>query len=292
VILAHDSYGKERVRLVKVARRADRHELRDFTVGIRFEGEYAAVYAAGDNRACLPTDTMKNTVYALARQHSLEEVERFGVLLAEHFVRGPAGVAPGDAAAGGPAPARVTVEIAERPWTRIVVAGRAHEHAFTRAADGAERVARVTAERGGVVVESGIEGLLVLKTAGSAFEGFLRDRYTTLAETADRIFATALSARWRYARADVAYNSLWHGVRQLILETFADHDSRSVQHTLYAIGRAVLEECPDVAEIRLSLPNKHHLLANLAPLGLDNPNEIFVPTDEPHGLIEATLRRA
>jgi urate oxidase len=283
VTLARNGYGKERVRVVKVTRRHERHDLRDITVGVRFEGDYEAVYAAGDNRACLPTDTMKNTVYALARQHPLEELERFGLALAEHFRRGPAG-------APGPAPARVEVELTEHLWTRLVVASRAHEHAFTRAGT-AERVAVVTATGDGVTVESGIEGLLVLKSAGSAFEGFPRDRYTTLRETGDRILATAIAARWRYAGAAVAYNALWHGVRQLILETFADHESRSVQHTLYAIGRAVLEECPDVAEIRLSFPNKHHLLVDLAPLGLDNPNEIFVPTDEPYGLIEATIRR-
>ena len=285
VTLARNAYGKERVRVVKVTRHHDRHELRDLTVGVRFEGAYEAVYEAGDNRACLPTDTMKNTVYALARQHQLEELERFGVALAEHFRRGPAGAPP-----GGPAPDRVEVELTEHLWTRLVVAGRAHEHAFTRAGT-AERVAVVTATGDGVTVESGIEGLVVLKSADSAFEGFLRDRYTTLRETDDRILATAIAARWRYAGTDVAYNALWHGVRQLILETFADHASRSVQHTLYAIGRAVLEECPDVAEIRLAFPNKHHLLVDLSPLGLDNPNEIFVPTDEPYGLIEAVVRR-
>jgi urate oxidase len=184
----------------------------------------------------------------------------------------------------------VEVELTEHLWTRLAVANRTHEHAFTRAGAG-ERVAVVTATRGRLTVESGIEGLLVLKSAGSGFEGFLRDRYTTLRETGDRILSTSISARWRYAAGDVAYNALWHGVRQLILETFADHESRSVQHTLYAMGRAVLEECPEVAEIRLSFPNKHHLLVDLTPLGLDNPNEIFVPTDEPYGLIEATIRR-
>ena len=285
VTLARNAYGKERVRVVKVTRRHDRHELRDVTVGVRFEGDYEPVYAAGDNRACLPTDTMKNTVYALARRHPLEELERFGVALAEHFRGGPAGEP-----AGAPAPARVEVELTEHLWTRVVVASRTHAHAFTRAGT-AERVALVTAAGDGVTVESGIEGLLVLKSAGSAFEGFLRDRYTTLGETSDRIFATAIAARWRYAGAEVAYNALWHGVRQLILETFADHESRSVQHTMYAIGRAVLEACPEVAEIRLSFPNKHHLLVDLTPLGLDNPNEIFVPTDEPYGLIEAVVRR-
>ncbi|MEJ7811475.1 MAG: factor-independent urate hydroxylase [Gemmatimonadaceae bacterium] len=283
VTLVRDNYGKERVRLVKVTRHHDRHDIRDITVGIRFEGDYAAVHSAGDNSTVLPTDTMKNTVYALAHAHPLDEIERFGATLARHFLGATTHVS------------RARVEIAEHAWSRMIVGGRPHDHAFTRGGD-ARRVARVTGMRDGpgerLTVESGIRDLVVLKTSGSAFEGYLKDRYTTLRETSDRIFATAVSAIWRYVEEDVAYNTQWHGVRQLILETFADHDSRSVQHTLHAIGDAVLEQCPEIAEIALSLPNKHHLLADLSPFGLENANEIFIPTDEPYGLIEAVVARA
>jgi urate oxidase len=287
--LVRDSYGKSRVRLVQVTRHPDRHDVKDVTVDIAFEGDYAAAHLAGDNAHVLPTDTMKNTDYALARRQPVGELEWFGIALGAHFLGASRHVG------------RVRVRLAEHPWARLPVAGRPHGHAFERAGE-ARRTATVTTTRdagggaGEATVEAGIEDLLVLKTAGSAFEGFARDAYTTLRETGDRLFATVIAARWRYAggagaAGDTAYGALWRGVRQLLLETFADHRSASVQHTLYAMGDAVLQAVPEVAEIHLSLPNKHHLLVDLAPLGLDNPNEIFVPTEEPYGLIEATMAR-
>ncbi len=149
----------------------------------------------------------------------------------------------------------------------------------------------VTSTRGGSTVESGIAGLVALKSKGSGFEGYIRDAYTTLKETSDRIFATAMQISWTYRSVDVAFGLAWHGVRKTLLDTFAEHNSLSVQHTLYAMGETVLKVHEDVTEIRLSMPNKHCLLVDLKPFGLENRNEIFVPTDEPHGLIEATLRK-
>jgi urate oxidase len=279
VILAHNNYGKSRVRMVKVARRGERHDLQELTVNVAFEGDFAAAHTDGDNSLVLPTDTMKNTVYALAAQSpQLEEIEGLALRLSDHFLKNNAQVS------------RVTVEIAEARWERIAVGGRPHRHAFTKSGD-EKRTARVAATREGATVEAGVEDLVLLKTSGSGFVGYIKDEFTTLKETTDRIFATAVRAEWLYARPEAASGVVWRGVRQLILETFAEHDSRSVQQTLYAMGEAVLESYDDVAEISLSLPNKHCLPVDLAPFGLESRNEIFVPTDEPHGLIEARLKR-
>jgi urate oxidase len=279
VKLVHSNYGKSRVRLVKVARHEDRHDLQDITVHIAFEGDFETAHTLGDNSKVLPTDTMKNTVYALAKQvPEIEEIEDFALRLKDHFLKNNAQTS------------RVTIKIEENLWTRIAVAGASHHHSFTKSSD-EKKTAKVIASRESVIVESGLENLLVLKTTKSGFEGFLKDQYTTLKETNDRIFATAVKATWLYARPEATSGALWRGVRQLILETFAQHESRSVQQTLYAMGEAVLEKYEDITEISLSLPNKHCLLVDLSRLGMENKNEIFVPTDEPHGLIEAKVKR-
>jgi urate oxidase len=277
-LLGANSYGKAGIRLVKVTRRGDSHDIIDLTVAVRFEGEFTAAHLDGENAGVLPTDTMKNTVYALAKEHALTDIESFGLDLAAHFL------------SGNPPVARVEVTLEEHPWERLTVAERPHPHAFRRAGQ-ETRVAVVTRTRATVVVEAGLQGLVILKSAHSAFAGFKRDRYTTLPETQDRIFATSVTGRWRYASPDVAFRIVGRGVRQTLLETFADHRSESVQQTLYAMGEAVLDGYAEVEEIRLSLPNKHHLRVELSPFGLENANEIFVATEEPYGLIEATVKR-
>ena len=277
VTLAENGYGKQAVRLVTVRRSPDRHELKDVTVAIRFEGDFAAAYTDGDNRGVLPTDTMKNTVYALAAGHPFDDIEDFGLALTEHFL------------SNNPRAARVRVELTEHLWEPIAAGENPHPHAF-RQAGSERRIAEVTRDREGAKVLAGLEDLVVMKTANSAFEGFPRDRYTTLPETSDRILATTVRATWRYSRPSVAFGALWKQVRRVLLETFANHDSRSVQHTLYAMGEAVLETL-DVEEIHLSMPNRHHIPVDLRPFGLDNGNEIFVATAEPYGLIEGTVRR-
>jgi urate oxidase len=276
--LGENGYGKSRVRLVKVSRRDGRHELRDFTVSIRLEGEFDEAHVRGDNRDVLPTDTMKNTVYALGRQTEIDAIEDFARVLATHFLP------------DNPVVHRARVTVREQVWQRIPVAGRAHPHAFVRASEEVD-LATVTAEGDTARVESGIDDLRVLKTTGSAFEGFPRDRYTTLRETSDRVLATAMRVRWTYALPEISYAECRVRAREALLETFADHESRSVQHTAYAMGEAVLERCPEIDAVAFSLPNKHHLVVDLTPFGLDNPNEIFVATEEPYGLIEAVVRR-
>jgi urate oxidase len=278
VTLTDNNYGKQAVRLVTVRRRPDSHELKDVTVAIRLEGDFATAYTEGDNSDVLPTDTMKNTVYALAAGHPFDDIEDFGLVLTDHLLQASSRAT------------RAHVELTEHLWERIEKGAQPHPHAFRRA--GSERrTAQVIRDRQSTRVQAGLEDLVVMKTAKSAFEGFPRDRYTTLKETADRILATAVRATWRYSRPYVAFGSLWHDVRRVLLDTFADHDSLSVQHTLYAMGEAVLETL-DVEEIHLSMPNKHHIPVDLTPFGLENRNEVFVATAEPYGLIEATVRRS
>jgi urate oxidase len=277
--LAANNYGKSRVRLVRVTRDRDQHNLKDICVGIQFEGEFEAVHTHGDNTSVLPTDTMKNTVYALAGQEPVAEIEEFGKRLTAHFLKDNRQVS------------RVTVEISENLWARIPVEGKGHCHAFV-AGGREQRTATVTSTRTKNEIEAGIANMVVLKTGDSAFAGYIKDPYTTLKETRDRVFATAVTARWLYDRDDVAFEACWLGVRESLLKTFAEHKSESVQHTLFAMGEAVLAKFPDISQISISMPNKHHLPFDLSPFGMENRNEVFVPTEEPHGLIEATIVRS
>ncbi|HUE87844.1 MAG TPA: urate oxidase [Vicinamibacterales bacterium] len=277
-MLTHTAYGKSQVRLVQVRRRGDRDELRDLAVAIRFEGDYDASYIDGDNQDVLPTDTMKNTVYALAARHPVQDPEPFGMRLGGHFLE------------RNPRLRRVTIDCVEHQWRRIEIGEREHGHAFMRRGPDT-RTALVVADRSAVMVGAGVQDLLVMKTGHSAFSGFPRDEFTTLPDTRDRLLATSMTATWRYADNDVPFSSTWRGVRDALLRTFAEHDSESVQHTLYAMGQAVLDALDIVSSITLVMPNKHHVPIDLARFGLANRNEVFVATDEPYGRIEATLTR-
>ena len=279
-VLVANRYGKSAIRLARVVRHADRHELRDLTIAIQFEGAYAAAYQDGDNSAVLATDTMKNTVYCLAKEQGVGEPEEFALALGRHFLAASAEAE------------RVRVEITEQPWSRIAVGNRPHPHAFTPAAEG-ERTAVADCGREQHRLTSGLRNLVLLKTTGSGFSGFPRDRFTTLPETDDRILATAVEATWRYdtAPAPPDYGACWRTARRRLIETFAEHDSRSVQHTIWVLGEAVLEALPEIEEIHLRLPNRHHLPVDLTAFGLDGAGEIFVATEAPYGLIEGTLRR-
>ena len=278
IVLSQARYGKSEVRLVKVSRRPGGHDLRDLTIGVGLEGDFAAAYIDGDNTGLLATDTMRNAVYALAKG-PIDDIESFGRQLVEHFL------------AAGPGVASARVHIVEHPWARLEVGGRPHEHAFQRGSGG-NRVATVVGDGGEPQIEAGIDDLLVLKTTGSGWEGFLRDRYTSLSETSDRILATVITARWSYRGRDIQFGAAWREVRRTILEAFCDHYSPSVQFTLHHMGQAVLDACPEVQRISFSLPNKHHLLYDLGRFGLENENEIFHASSEPYGLIEGTVERS
>src|SRR3712207_4344012 len=278
IFLGQNNYGKSEVRLVKVERDTDRHELRDLTVDVALEGDFEAAHVRGDNTGLLATDTMRNAVYALAKDHLTGSIEEFGLKLVEHFLE------------AGPSVERARARIVEHPWSRIEVGGRGHDHSFVRGSG--ERIATVRGDAGGARVEAGIDDLLVLKTTNSGWEGFLRERYTTLPETDGRILATKSPANWLCGGANVDFDRLWHGVRERILATFTDHYSPSVQSTLYRMGEAVLEGFPEIQKIHLSLPNKHHLLYELERFGMENEGEIFHATSEPYGLIEGFVERA
>jgi urate oxidase len=262
---------------MKVARNGDKHELQNLTVNIALEGDFDAIHVEGNNSLCLPTDTMKNTVYVLAGQtREIEEIEVFGQRLAAHFL------------AHNEQISSVRIDIFEHFWKRMKFDGTLHPHSFVKGS-GEKRTSRITAARDNTAIESGVEDLIVLKTTNSGFAGFLKDAYTTLPETTDRIFSTAIKAVWKYKTVEDATADAWKNIRQTILKVFSDHDSLSVQHTLYAIGEEILNKFTEVEEIYFSLPNIHCLPVDIARFGLKNDNRIFVPTDEPHGLIEARL---
>jgi urate oxidase len=278
-VLGQNNYGKSEVRIVKVKRDTERHELWDLDVAVALEGDFEAAHVEGDNSRLLATDTMRNTVYALAKDHLTGSIEKFGLRLVDHFLE------------AGPTVEGVRIEITQFPWSRIEVNGRGHEHSFVRGSG--ERKTKVTGDEGGNRrVEAGLDNLLVMKTTNSGWEGFLRDKFTTLPETNDRILATSVTANWSYRNdVNLDFDRLWSGVRDQILATFTDHYSPSVQNTLYRIGKAVLEAFSEVEKIQLSFPNKHHILYDLSRFGMENEGEIFWATNEPYGLIEGTVER-
>ena len=275
--LGPNQYGKAEVRVVAVDRSGPRHTLVDLDVSSSLRGDFTAAHTAGDNAHVLTTDTQKNTVFAFARD-GVGSPEAFALRLARHFAGAYEWISG----------ARIAVDA--HGWDRIAVGGQPHEHAFRR--DGGEvRTVVVTVDGADAHVLAGLRDLVVLKTTGSEFWGFPRDRYTTLAETRDRILATAVTARWRYTGADLDWDATFAVVRTTLLETFAARHSPALQQTLYAMGEAVLERCPDVAEVRLSLPNRHHVLQDLSAFGLDNPGVVYSAEDRPYGLIEGTVLR-
>lgn len=277
--LAENRYGKSRVRLVQVKRHHDRNDFREWTVQVLLEGDFASCFEDGDNSKTLPTDTMKNTVYSLARSSSAGCMEDFSKELVDFLLN------------RNPQVSRAEASVSEKPWERLQTRGKPHSTAFVQSS-GECQITKVARVQGGAFsVSSGLENLVIMKTAGSAFEGYIKDSLTTLPESSDRLFGTAVRATWSYLASDLAFAPLRTKIREMLLTVFADHESKSVQHTLYAMADCVLETVPEVDEITLTMPNKHCLLVDLSRFGQDNPNEIFVPIDEPHGYIEARIRR-
>ena len=276
--VSEQSYGKCNVRLTKLSRANNRHSIVELSADIQLDGDFDAAYTAADNRLVVPTDTMKNTVYVLAKQHDIPSIESFGQMLGKHFIDHFDHVT------------RATVHLSEQPWQRILVDETGHDHAFL-ASNSFRATAVVSADRDSVKTTSGIEDLTVLKTTDSGFSDFLKDGYTTLADTDDRIFGTTITAEWDYADDTADWSNCREIIRETLLKVFATHDSKSVQHTLYAMASAALDACDAVQSIKLQMPNQHRLLVDLTPFGLDNDNEIFVPTSEPFGMISATVER-
>ena len=278
--LGPNQYGKAEIRVVRIVRDTPRHQIRDLTVSTSLRGRFEDAHVTGDQGAVLPTDTQKNTVFAFAKEKGIGAIEDYALTLADRFLE------------ASPAADGARVEVEEQTWERI----EDHDHAFVRGGSGVRttvvNVEGRDADRRAYVV-SGVRDLVVLKSTGSEFRGFLEDRYTTLAETDDRILATSLVARWRYDRPE--HGQDWDGsfaaIKALLLRRFAEIHSHALQETLYGMGRAVLEQHPEVAEIRFSAPNKHHFPVDLTPFGLENPGEVFVAADRPYGLIEASVVR-
>lgn len=279
IAVAENKYGKSRVRLVKVKRKAGWHDLREWSVDVLLQGDFDTCFREGDNSKILPTDTMKNTVYSLARNSAAESVEEFAKELIEFLL------------SRNPQASAVEISISEKAWEHLQSGGNPHPTTFVQTS-GEIQTTEVTRTRvSDFSVASGFENLVLMKTSGSAFEGYIQDSLTTLPPAKDRLLGTAVSASWNYARADMEFKALRVKVRETLLAQFAAHQSKSVQHTLFAMGKAVLEEVAEIKDIELAMPNKHCLLVDLSRFGQDNPNEIFVPVDEPHGNIQARLRR-
>jgi urate oxidase len=278
IVLGPNQYGKAETRVVRIYRDDARHEIRDVNVSTALRGDFADAHVAGDQSKVLPTDTQKNTCFAFAKEKGIGQIEDFGLALGRHFVDDIESVSG----------ARVSID--EYAWDRITADGAEHDHAWVRRG-GEIRTTTVTVESDATVVVSGLRDLTLLKSTGSEFWGFLKDEYTTLPETHDRVLATSLVASWRYAGVDVRWGDMYADVRRIMLEQFATVHSYALQQTLWEMGRAVLDARPEIAEFSLSAPNKHHFLVDLAPFGLDNPGEVFHAADRPYGLIECTVTR-
>ncbi|MEP6815699.1 MAG: factor-independent urate hydroxylase [Marmoricola sp.] len=286
IVLGANQYGKAENRVVRIYRDTDRHEIRDLNVSTSLRGDFEDAHVTGDQIKVLPTDTQKNTAFAYAKEHGVTSPEDYAIALGTHFLE------------SAPPATGAQVRVEDYAWDRIEVDGAGHDHSFVRRGTDT-RTTVVTVEGRGkdqkVWVVSGFCDLVVLKSTGSEFKGFLKDKYTTLQETDDRIMATALTARWRYdgtrADRDTDWNAGYEAIKKILLSSFATTYSRALQETLYVMGRNVLEAHAEVAEIRFSAPNKHHFLVDLGPFDLENNGEVFIAADRPYGLIEASLSR-
>ena len=279
IVLGPNRYGKAESRVVRIVRDTERHEIRDLNVSTSLHGDFAAAHTDGDQSHVLPTDTQKNTAFAFAKKHGVDSPEDYAIALGGRLLEAT------------PAAEGAVVRVEEYAWDRIPVNGFGHDHAFVRRG-GEVRTTAVEVTSTGSTVTSGIQDLVVLKSTGSEFTGFLRDEYTTLPDADDRILATALRAEWTYVPgAQVDWSATYEAVRALLLATFATTYSRALQETLYAMGCAVLEAHVDIGRIAFEAPNKHHFLVDLEPFGLDNAGEVFFAADRPYGLIEAVVER-
>jgi len=283
IILGDIQYGKAENRVVRIYRDTARHEIRDLNVSTAMRGPFEPAYLEGDQSNVLPTDTQKNTAFAFAKSKGVEAIETFGLELARHFVHN---VEPIEGA---------RIEIEEYAWERAVVDGVEHDHTWLR--KGQEiRTAAITVDATGEHVIGGFKDLVLLKSTGSEFAGFLTDEYTTLQETHDRVMATSLVAQWRFTLspselADVDWDETYAGIKRIMVKEFATLHSLALQQTLWHMGRAVLEAYPFIAEVKLKAPNKHHFVVDLSPFEIENPGEVFIAADRPYGLIEATVLR-
>jgi urate oxidase len=275
-VLGANQYGKAESRVVRIVRDTPVHELHDLNVSTSLRGSFGEAHTTGDQAAVLPTDTQKNTAFAYAKLHGVDSVEDYALALGRRLLE------------ACPAAEAAQVRVEQYAWDRL------GDHSFVRRG-GAVRTAVVTVGREETHVLSGVQELVLLNSTDSEFKGFLKDEFTTLAETDDRILATALVARWRHATSEgVDWNASYAAVTDTLLGTFASTYSRALQETLHAMGCAVLDSQPGIAELRFSAPNKHHFLVDFSGFdvdGLTNDGEVFIAADRPYGLIEAQVTR-
>jgi urate oxidase len=277
--LGENSYGKSLVRLSRITRNGDRHDFNEWSVCVLLRGDFETSFTNADNSNILPTDTMKNTVYSIARASKSVTIENFAIELGDYFLL------------NNPQVDKVSIEVKEKAWERMEI-GTAPEATTFKLGGPELQTVLATRERNGPwSITSGIDSLVILKTTKSAFTGYIKDKLTTLKPATDRIFGTRATATWEFSSGSPDYLHVRSQVIAALFTAFAAHNSMSVQHTLFDMGKAALEAAPAIARIRLTMPNLHHLLADLSPFGQDNPNHIFVPIDEPHGYIEATIER-
>jgi urate oxidase len=277
--LGENRYGKSRVRLSRITRAGDRHDFQEWTVQILLQGDFESSFTAADNSKVLPTDTMKNTVYSIARGSRSTTIEEFAMELGDYLL------------VNNPQVSKVGVEVAEKAWERMTVGGAPEATTFKLGGPEAQMVHATRERSGSWTIVSGVDGLTILKTTKSAFTGYIQDKLTTLKPTTDRIFGTRATVTWDYVSPTQDFAGVRARIVAALLKEFAAHNSMSVQHTLFDMGKAALDAAPEIARIHLAMPNLHHLLADLSHFGQDNPNHIFVPIDEPHGSIEATVER-
>ena len=277
--LGENRYGKARVRLSRITRTADRHDFNEWTVRVLLQGDFESSFTAADNSNILPTDTMKNTVYSIARSSSAATIEEFAMELGDYLL------------SNNPQVSKASIEIDEKCWERLKLDTDPEATTFKLAGPELQTVQAERERGGGWVVASGVDGLTILKSTKSAFTGYIKDRLTTLKPATDRIFGTRATIKWDYVSPTPKFSEVRVRIITALLKEFAAHHSMSVQHTLFDMGKAALGAAPEIARIHLTMPNLHHLLADLSPFGQDNPNHIFVPIDEPHGYIEATIER-
>jgi urate oxidase len=277
--LLQKTYGKDRVRVMRLDRGADRHVARELSVRAMLTGDFGGAFTDGDNSTSPATDTVKNVINVVARENVALSSELFCAAVARRLLDLYAPVQG------------VTVTGHETKWSRLAVDGAPHPHGFVLDGNG-RPFAKIVATRDAITTQSGVAGFTFMKTTRSGWEHYIQDGYTTLPETDDRILATAMDASWTWNAAPTDYETANAKVLATLLTVFATTYSKSMQDSLYRMGEAALAAVPELAMISMACPNKHYIPINLKPFGLASDNMVFTATDEPHGQIECTVGRS
>ncbi|KAM4721979.1 uricase-like [Rhinophrynus dorsalis] len=278
-------YGKNMVKVLQIRRNGKQHFIKEIEASVELTLKSKKDYLKGDNSDIIPTDTIKNTVYALTKIKGIKTIEEFAMEIANHFLTSFKHVTESK------------VYIQEAPWRRMEKNGMKHVHAFIYSPEGVHFCELEQKQGGQPVIYSGIKELRILKTTQSGFEGFIKDRFTTLPEVKDRCFSTIVDCKWKYSTSKVVdFDSIWQTIKDIILDTFAGpYDkgeySPSVQKTLYDIQVRSLSKVPEIEEIEIILPNKHYFTIDMSKMGLTNQDEVLLPSDVPYGNITGTVRR-